>query len=221
MDTFLGMLEAAFPPAVTPSLQAVENEEEFCFYVEVSDDTIEKMTADAASQTYFEQYELPVWAADLKSVEGRIRARKCVPDNALPTFVLTMKGRSATLDNGATTRPEAMDLPLDADQFQVFCKLAASFTKKRRLKVPVAGTPTDAPLFWEIDVYLRADGTTSKWVKVDLEHSPSLPPFPYQGTARIAATEDGVSVVSPDKVSQIYMDEYNQYNPNVWARPEQ
>jgi CYTH domain-containing protein len=138
---------------------------EYSFMAKLTD--MNQLKKADSNETY-EQWML--MSSDLEK-GGSIRVRN-INDKE---FVLTIKNHRKKI-KGVGNADET-EMKCTKDMFESFKKLANFGSKKERYKFKIP----NKNYYWEVDVYLKADGKRWEWVKLDLELPnviSDLPPFP-------------------------------------------
>jgi CYTH domain-containing protein len=159
-------------------------ERERVIYAKISD--LNQLN-DAASADSQVQWQIRIPKTENNSAKGTIRVRKVVPMNKrdnhfvkdlsengdMTQYVLTTK-----VERQATDRRE-VPVPVTRDMFDLFSVLADNGMTKDRYHFPIY----DTELVFEVDVFLKEDGTYYEWVKIDLELvdiETEIPPLPFK-----------------------------------------
>ncbi len=171
-------------------------EKEHVFYGRIVDFDQLKKAAEVIKQ---EQWTIKVAKTDNNLSKGQLRVRKNIEGNET-SYVFTLK----TFRSDDSRLEVSMDG--SADAFEVFRMLSDSGMIKHRYVFPVEGSS----LKFEIDVFLKPDGTYHSWCKVDVEvedMSIPLPAFPITLANVIRETGDSM----PEEQRKIVTDLYDQY----------
>lgn len=194
-------------------------EKERVIYARISD--FEQLASKAKSADHQEQWGLKIPKTDKNFAEGQVRVRAITPlairdGQRLPVptegaqYVYTVKAKQ-----GMGHNLEA-PIPATADAFEIFKRIAENGMIKDRYHFPVEGTP----LVYEIDVFLKPDGSYHEWVKIDLETKDmdaELPPLPIEVEEQILDnTEDKAEQA---KIKQLYNTIF--LTPNVYVNGEE
>lgn len=135
----------------------------------------------ATSCDHHEQWMIKIEPTeDNAKAKGQVRVRKLVPrtsrgevkEGAEVQYVLTCK---STFGQGQNLEVPA---PSSEDAFKVFKRMASNGMIKDRYHFPVGSTG----LVFEVDAYLKPDGSYHEWVKIDYETndmSAELPQLPF------------------------------------------
>jgi CYTH domain-containing protein len=152
-----------------------------------------------------DQWSIRVEHSDKNSAKGSVRIRKTTVPGSEPEYVLTCK--TDTLDGNGIEVPvpttEAMFL-----QFQYLCE---SGMVKHRYHFPVV----DSELIWEVDMFLKPDGSYYEWCKIDLEVTDlqaAVPAFPIDFDEIIARPYGERTVDEEARVSSLYDNEFTTRN---------
>ena len=154
-------------------------EKERVIYARISD--FEQLKK-AKSADHQEQWGLKIPKGRENFAEGQVRVRAVTPlalsqDEAAPRptegaqYVFTVKAKQGMGQNLETP------IPATADAFDIFKRICDNGMIKDRYHFPVEGTS----LVYEVDAFLKADGSYHEWVKIDLETKDmdaELPPLP-------------------------------------------
>lgn len=125
----------------------------------------------ATSKTYQEQWNMYIPKSMENAAQGSIRIRKVV-ENENTEYHLTTKVKKGD-DKLEVT------VSTTEDNFMQFKFLAPDGLIKDRFCFPVE----NSELVWEIDMFMKPDGSYHEWCKIDLEvkdKSIELPPLPIQ-----------------------------------------
>ena len=143
-----------------------QSEQEIVIYAEIGD-----MEGLAQAAT-IEQHE----QAEIKTDHGRIRVRKTTQNGRLPTFDITSK---KPVKNGAMQTNIERTRKTNEETFNMFIDICPSFMvktrytfKAERLRIKrenLAAVIETKDLAFEVDVFTKADGSISKWCKIDIE----------------------------------------------------
>lgn len=193
-------------------------EKERVIYARISD--FEQLKK-AKSADHQEQWGLKIAKTDENFAEGQVRVRAVTPlsltgegppyrATAGAQYVFTVKAKQGMGQNLETP------VPATADAFEIFKRIAENGMIKDRFHFPVEGTD----LIYEIDVFLKADGSYHEWVKIDLETkdmAAELPPLPIEVEEQILDnTEDKAEQA---KIKQLYSTIF--LTPNVYVHGEE
>jgi len=179
-EAFLSALSVALEEDTSGK---ASNEIEHTYYAQLKDLSQLQKAAEIEKQ---EQWELRIPLTEgFNALPGQIRIRKTEtakrqgdeplgPDTQTspPEYVLTVKVQGGS-DGG---RREA-GLPASEDIFTMFKFLSGKGMVKHRYIFPVEGSDR----VWEVDVFLKDDGTYHDWVKIDFEVediNATVPPLP-------------------------------------------
>jgi hypothetical protein len=224
------LLKLALEEAATG--QAVE-EIEYVFYARLPEPVKPPMGFGFAEHQ--EQWEFKISKTDLNGGQGGIRIRKTqqihIRGKVPPEYVITTKVRKP---DGSNTE---VAVPTTEDNFEQFRILSDRGMIKNRYEytIPDEAVPVGLGkgLKWEVDMFLKPDGTFFPWVKIDLEvkkfASPTqgaereLPPFPFQAEEWILDQTGERSAEEETKLRAIYDEMFlakNRYATNfVQQRP--
>lgn len=146
---------------------------------------------DAISADSQEQWQIKIPKTENNSAKGSIRVRRVLPlvkdgeqfkAQLLPKtmgtpdpfqYVLTVKA-----ERQADDRLE-VPIPATSAMFNLFKSLAENGMIKHRYHFPI----DDTGLVFEVDVFMKEDGTYHEWVKIDLELkdiSVDIPLLPFK-----------------------------------------
>jgi hypothetical protein len=172
-----------------------------------------------------EQWEFKIPKTDLNGGQGGIRVRKTqrinIRGKVPPEYVITTKVRKP---DGSNTE---VAVPTTEDNFEQFRVLSDRGMIKNRYEFAI---PDDAvppgvgtKLRWEVDFFLKPDGTFFPWVKLDLEvrkrvaDMSELPPFPFQAEEWILGQTGERGAEEEAKLRAIYDEMFlakNRYATN-------
>lgn len=141
------------------------NEIEHVIYARLENMSLLKTASGVERQ---EQWNICVDKNELNAGSGGVRVRKTVVGDEEPVYVLTTKVRK-----GDNSKIET-SVPTSVDMFESFKFLADDGLIKDRHHFPVQGTT----LVWEVDMFLKPDGTYYEWCKIDLEVNSLDDPIP-------------------------------------------
>lgn len=142
----------------------VRNEQERVMYVKISDFDQLK---NAQSKEYQEQWTIK---SNISEVNGTLRVRKCINGDKT-NYVQTAKVKYGMGQNKESSIDVAQGM------FDIFKMISPSGMIKDRYRFPV-----DQRCF-EIDVFIKEDGTYSEWAKIDYEvndMSEDIPELPIK-----------------------------------------
>ena len=155
-----------------------EKEQEVVFYCKLGNP---QGLAQAFDHEWQEQ-------AQIKAPSGRIRIRKTVKDGAQPMFELTTKhmvNHHGVIEMDETTVPIIEEV---YDRFMSVCDEKWNKTRYRfkMERIYVSGEHGEnmveaKDMFYEVDVFTKQDGTTSQWVKIDVEIQNLIPQLKAAG----------------------------------------
>ena len=123
----------------------------------------------ASSMEHHEQWEVRIEKTEEIAGSGSMRVRKIQVGDSEPTYEFTTKVKTKE-DN---LKLECSVLTT-ADNFMQFQFLSGKGMIKDRFHFPIIGTE----LVWEVDMYLKEDGTYHDWCKIDLETDDLNAPLP-------------------------------------------
>jgi hypothetical protein len=141
-------------------VKRVEKEREF--YVQLSD--LEQLKK-ATSKESQEQWTIKLEKTDDNAGSGNFRVRK-VDTEGVIKYIFTTK-----TVQGQGLRDEC-SVEVSEQMFNMFKVLAETGMIKDRYSFPVEGTD----LVYEVDMFLKPDGSYHPWAKIDLENPPEQPP---------------------------------------------
>lgn len=158
------------PLSIKSALESVgivdKNEEEITIYAKIGN--FEGL-AQASSMEQHEQ-------AEIKSDIGRIRIRKTTRNGRVPIYELTTK---KPIKIGATAKNRERSKSITEDVYNVFMDVCPTFMAKTRytfkseqLRIKrgdMEAVIKTSEFNFEVDVFTKADGTISKWCKIDIE----------------------------------------------------
>ncbi|MNU19568.1 hypothetical protein D3C71_77970 [compost metagenome] len=179
-DAFLSTLRVALEEDTSGK---ANNEIEHTYYAQLKDLSQLQKAAELEKQ---EQWELRIpQTAGFNALGGQIRIRKTEvakregdtplgPESQTSPaeYVLTVK-----VQGGADGGRREASLPASEDIFTMFKFLSGKGMVKHRYIFPVEGSDR----IWEVDTFLKEDGTYSDWVKIDFEVedlNATVPPLP-------------------------------------------
>ncbi len=177
----------------------------------------------AESADHQEQWTIKLPKTENNSAKGQIRVRKVIPmvkstdgekfelshrDGDDAQYVLTTKAEKAADD-----RLE-VPAPVTKDMFELFRLLAENGMIKDRYHFPI-----ENGLVFEVDVYLKEDGSYHEWVKIDLELkdiSVDIPELPFSVEEMILdKTQDSAE---KSKITDLYETVFLTKNNSQEAR---
>lgn len=172
-----------------------QDEIEHVFYARVADfKQFEGMAKERQ-----EQWEIKIPKTDYNTAAGSIRVRKTVEDGQAPQYVMTSK----VIVDGNGKRDE-VPIESTAGQFIHFAVLSDGGMIKDRFTFPIKGTD----MKWEVDLFLKPDGSYHDWCKIDLEVKDLSVPipneFPISFTALIPGDKKKQSDTDAQLVRQLY-----------------
>jgi hypothetical protein len=125
----------------------------------------------ATSKTHQEQWNMYIPKTEDNAAQGSIRIRKIVEGEKIEYHLTTkVKKGEDKLE---------VSVPTTEDNFVQFKFLSPDGLIKDRFCFPVE----NSELVWEIDMFLKEDGSYHEWCKIDLEvkdRSQELPPLPIE-----------------------------------------
>lgn len=125
------------------------NEVELTIYAEVV--SIDQLEACASERKRMEQWDIPT-----DTDKGRMRIRKVDDLQMLLTSKTYRPGIFGALEHTSV---------ITKGQFENIRRMSENGHYKTRLVIPFA----EHPFKWEVDLYFKAGGAISSWVKIDLE----------------------------------------------------
>lgn len=186
------------------AIGVAKEELEHVYYAQLKD--LGELTK-AASVEKQEQWSVKIpHVAGSNMLEGQLRVRK-TEDAGNVSYVLTAKCPGK--DGG---RKEVESESCE-DMFTMFKFFSSQGMIKHRHRFPVEGSK----LVWEVDVYLKADGSYHDWVKIDLEVSsledevPALPVKIDEDTI-VRSARDKMTAEEKAKVTKLYDDVFLSKN---------
>lgn len=201
------------------AIQANVNvEKEYVVYARIVD--FAKLHAAQGSELQ-EQWEIKVPHTEGNAGDGRIRVRKTVGKDGTQ-YVQTVKVRLPNTQTDGVITPvsdEQYALPVDEKMHQLFAMIAESGMHKERYFFP-----TDHGLTWEVDVFIKADGTRADWVKIDLELPAGMPglktlPALPEGFVDPIINQDGARTDEEEaKVRELYQTVFLTKNKHAAAK---
>lgn len=174
-----------FETAITPwdgeaaqialeELGVSKDEKEHVFYVYLND--FEQL-AKAAAKEHQDQWDIKIPRTEDNVAGGSIRVRKTThfdsPVGKATKTVYTQTTKVIVNDKG---EKDEYEQEVGSDNFAQFMMLSPYGMVKDRFTFPIEGTD----LKWEVDVYLKADGTYHNWCKIDLEVEDLNTPIPSE-----------------------------------------
>lgn len=203
---FIKEIFASMEAAALEALSTIELEKEKTFYCKIASCN-QLNTAD-----YTELHEQwTIKPPELASV-GEVRVRRTeISDSVI--YELTTKIRKSEGKLETTTE-------IDEAQFNAMRSISAYGMVKLRHVFKIDPKLTnDIPLKWEVDVYLKPDGTFYEWCKVDLEYTDTLtayPPFPIEFEKVIVDNGfNKYTVEDKELVDYLYRHVFKTKNPNL------
>ncbi len=203
------------------------NEIEHTYYAQLKDPTQLQLAAELDKQ---EQWELRIPLTEgFNALPGQVRIRKSEVakrsgDDRLSAqsqtspaeYVLTVKVQGGK-DGG---RREA-GIPGTEDIFTMFKFLSGKGMVKHRYVFPVEGSNRK----WEIDVYLKEDGSYHDWVKIDFEVDSLedvVPPLPVSVDMDTIITNPKFKMTEEEnrKVTELYDKVFLTLNPYLKDKGE-
>jgi hypothetical protein len=159
-----------------------------------------------------EQWEFKIAKTDQNGGQGGIRIRKTqrinVRGHIPPEYVMTTKVRRPDGSN------EEVPIPTTEANFEQFRMLSDRGMIKDRYEYAISDDVVPpglgTGLKWEVDFFLKPDGTYFPWVKLDLEvrkrtkDVADLPPFPFQALEWILKQTGERSAEEEAKLRGIY-----------------
>ena len=193
-------------------------EKERVIYARISD--FEQLKK-AKSADHQEQWGLKIAKSDENFAEGQVRVRAVTPlalngGEAAPKptagaqYVFTVKAKQGMGQNLETP------IPATADAFEVFKRICENGMIKDRYHFPVEGTD----LVYEVDAFLKDDGSYHEWVKIDLETKDmgaELPPLPIVVEEQILDNTDDAAEKA--KIKELYSTIF--LTPNAFLHGEE
>jgi hypothetical protein len=174
---------------------------------------------NAVSVDSQEQWQIKLPKTDKNAAKGTMRVRKIIPltktdkgfeltdtNEDSVQYVITVKA-----ERKADDRAE-VPLPASKDMFDLFKLLAENGMCKHRFHFPINGTE----LVFEVDVYLKEDGTYYEWVKIDLEFKDvpvDIPELPLKTSELIYDTTQDPE--QKKKISELYETIFLKKNPTL------
>lgn len=192
-----------------------EAEIEYVVYARIPDFGILHRALGSESQ---EQWEIKIMHSVGNAGAGRIRVRKTADKNGI-TYALTLKVRqNGKREDGLITPQVDISHAIACDQqtLEIMKNLSEGGMIKERYFFP-----TDHGLTWEVDVFLKPDGTRFDWVKMDLELKPGmkalreLPALP-EGFVEAIVNQHGQRTDEEEqKIQMLYRTVFTTPNPNA------
>jgi hypothetical protein len=159
---------------------------EYVFYARLPEPV--KVPTGWGFSEHQEQWEFKIPKTDQNGGQGGIRIRKTqlinIRGKVAPEYVITTKVRKP---DGSNTE---VAVPTTEDNFEQFRVLSDRGMVKNRYEYVIDDGAVPAGLGkglkWEVDFFLKPDGTFFPWVKIDLEvrkrvsDLSDLPPFPFE-----------------------------------------
>lgn len=209
MSTRTAIIQQIFASMEAIALEAIstiELEKEKTFYCKIASFN----SLNNADYTEFhEQWALR--SPELASV-GEVRVRKTTCSERT-IYELTTKIKQSEGKRETTTE-------IDEAQFNAMRLISPFGMIKERHVFKIDPKLTGgAQLKWEVDVYLKPDGTYHEWCKVDLEYNAtltSIPPMPIEMSKVIA--DNGFSnytVEDKELVDYLYNNVFKAKNPKL------
>ena len=188
-------------------------EVEYVLYARISDFAI--LHQASASEAH-EQWEIKIPNLSSNGGSGRIRVRKTADKNGI-SYALTFKIRKNPQEKEGLITPQvdlSHAIACDDQALQMFKILSESGMVKERFMFP-----TKDGLTWEVDVFMKEDGTRHEWVKIDLELKDgmaaleTLPPLPNGFEDVIRAPHGKRSELEEARVQELYATVFTRPNP--------
>lgn len=192
-------------------------EVEYVVYAKISDFGILHQATGSEAQ---EQWELKIPALVSNGGGGRVRVRKTSGKEGI-SYALTFKLRKSPSDQNGVITPQvdlSHAIACDQQALEMFKIFAESGMIKERYFFP-----TDHGLTWEVDVFLRQDGTRHEWVKIDLELKDGmtplseLPKLPAGFTEAILNQHGKRTAEEEQKIQTLYSTMFT--TPNIYGKP--
>ena len=155
-----------------------------------------------------EQWEIRVKHTAANLGAGQLRVRKSITDN-LVEYEFTIKTKKSDGNRFENSNE------ISAEGFEMFRQLAECGMIKHRYEFPSGQAKP-----WQVDVFLRPDGTYYNYCKIDLEvddMSLPLPAFPIQLEEVIREIGDKMPAEQRSKVTKLY-DEYFITRPSMLTK---
>lgn len=143
----------------------VVHEKEHVIYAKLSN--VDLLQA-ASGKVRQEQWGIYIDKTDDNAGQGSVRVRLVQEEGKPDQYVLTTK-----VKKDDSTKLE-VTVPTTQDNFLQFKFLSNDGLRKDRYHFPIQGTD----LVWEIDMFLKEDGTYHEWCKIDLEVDDLEAPIP-------------------------------------------
>jgi CYTH domain-containing protein len=132
------------------------NEVEYVFYAKLSDPAL---LSRAISKEHHEQWELKIPKTPTNAAGGRVRIRKTLREGNPAEYVLTTKTKLPVYGEKEVATPSS------EDAFIQFKTMSDRGMVKTRYCFDAPGKASK----WEVDVFLKEDGSLCEWVKIDFE----------------------------------------------------
>lgn len=188
-------------------------ETEHVFYVYITDF---KQLDKAASKIHQEQWEIKVPRTDKNATSGGIRVRLVQEGDGPKQYCLTSK----VVINAEGDKDE-VTTETTADMFVHFAFLSQGGMIKDRYTFPIDGSD----LVWEVDMFLKPDGSYHNWAKIDLEvpdrNAPIPEQFPVSFSQIISGDASRRNEAESRKISELYSQFFLTPNQYVFDKPEE
>lgn len=130
-----------------------QKELEYVFYGKLTDFT--ELERAAGKETH-EQWEIRVEASDKNPFPGCVRVRRYQGERYVQCIKVITPGEDAK---------DEVELEVTKDIFEFIKKLATGGSNKVRYIFEIP----DSKNVWEVDVYVKPDGTYEEWCKIEME----------------------------------------------------
>ena len=168
------------------------NEVELTIYAEVCN--IDQVEACATERKRMEQWDIPT-----DTDKGRMRIRKIDDMQMLLTSKTFRPGVIGALEHSSV---------ITKGQFENIRRMSENGHYKTRLVIPF----TQHPHIWEVDLYYRAGGALSNWVKIDLEefdiHREIPEELPFDCKRIILSDDPNISEADKRQIAQLWDEEW-------------
>lgn len=192
----------------TSGVGAVETEHVFYVFINNFD-----QLKSATSKIHQEQWEVKLPRTEKNATSGSLRVRKVVEEGQPVQYCLTTK----LLLNEDGDKDE-VTTETSADMFTHLAFLSPGGMIKDRYTFPIEGSE----LVWEVDMFLKPDGTYHNWAKIDLEvkdrNEPIPEQFPVQFSQIIKGGYQQQSEAEAKKISELYSNFF--LTPNKYRHVE-
>lgn len=166
----------------------VRVEREHVFYGRIADFEQLKSASECIKQ---EQWQVRVNKTDANLARGMIRSRKNLVDQDVE-YVLTFKTFTDSEDRLEVT------VEGSAGTHEIFKRLSDCGMIKHRYIFPVA----DSDVKFEVDVFMKPDGTYHHWCKIDLEVKDLSVPLPAFPITVVDVIKEGANL-TPEQRNQV------------------